>query len=175
MIRPASDARRYRIIVRGECGRLLASLVDNFQLDVSPDSGDTCVVALVGDDPEFWGLMEELRDFSLHIVSVQDLDHGNGQAAAQRVRGSDGREADAGPVVTQLVPQSSRSITAACAILAESGSPGALPHRVPHTYSGGGGCCPVAEGPADGPHARGTCRRSSLIHPGWGEACSTAG
>src|SRR5215510_13639961 len=58
MIRPASDAGQYRIIVQGECGSLLASLVDNVRVDVSPEDGDTCVVALVRDDPEFWGLME---------------------------------------------------------------------------------------------------------------------
>ena len=82
MIGPASDARRYRIIVRSECGSLLASLGDNVQVAVSPESGNTCVVALVRDDPEFWGVMEQLRDLALHVVSVQDLDHGNGQATA---------------------------------------------------------------------------------------------
>jgi len=76
MIRPASDAGQYRIIVQGECGSLLASLVDNVRVDVSPEDGDTCVVALVRDDPEFWGLMEQLRDLALHVVSVQVLDHG---------------------------------------------------------------------------------------------------
>jgi len=81
MIRPASDARRYRIIIRGECRKLLASLIDNAQ-DVSSQNGDTCVVALVRDDPEFWGLMEQLRDLALHVVSLEDLDHGNGQASA---------------------------------------------------------------------------------------------
>jgi len=50
MIRPASDAGQYRIIVQGECGSLLASLVDNVRVDVSPEDGDTCVVALVRDD-----------------------------------------------------------------------------------------------------------------------------
>jgi len=81
MIRPASDARRYRIIIRGECRKLLASLIDNAQA-VSSQSGDTCVVALVRDDPEFWGLMEQLRDLALHVVSLEDLDHRNGQATA---------------------------------------------------------------------------------------------
>jgi hypothetical protein len=88
MTRPASDARRYRIIVRGECRRLLSSLVDNVHLAVSSETGDTCVVALVRDDPEFWGLMEQLQDFALHVVSVQDLDHGSGPASASWVRES---------------------------------------------------------------------------------------
>jgi hypothetical protein len=81
MIKPASDARQYRIVTRGECGRLLAGLVDNLQV-VTSQNGDTCVVALVRDDPEFWGLMEQLQDLALHVVSLQDLGHDNGQATA---------------------------------------------------------------------------------------------
>ena len=79
MIRPTSDARQYRIIIRGECGRLLVSLIDNVRVEPSQD-GDTCVVALVRDDPEFWGLLDQLRDLALHLVSLQELDHGHGQA-----------------------------------------------------------------------------------------------
>ena len=85
MITPVDDARRYRIIIRGECGKLLASLIDNIRV-VPTQNGDTCVVASVRDDPEFWGLLEQLRDLALHVVSLQDLDHGNGQAAALQVR-----------------------------------------------------------------------------------------
>jgi hypothetical protein len=81
MIRPVSDARRYRLVIRGECGRLLAGLVDNIQV-VTSQNGDTCVIALVRDDPEFWGLMEQLQDLALHVVSLQDLDHDNGQTTA---------------------------------------------------------------------------------------------
>jgi hypothetical protein len=79
MIKPMSDARRYRIVIRGECGRLLTGLVDNVQV-VTSQNGDTCVVAVVRDDPEFWGLMEQFQDLALHVVSLQDLDHENGQA-----------------------------------------------------------------------------------------------
>jgi len=82
MTTPASDARRYRITVRGECGKLLVSLIENLQV-VSAQNGDTCVVATVRDDPEFWGLMERLRDLALHVVSLQDLDHGNGRVTAR--------------------------------------------------------------------------------------------
>jgi len=81
MIRPARDARRYRIVIRGECGRLVASLLENVEV-MSSQNGHTCVVALVRDDPEFWGLLEQLRDLALHVVSLQDLDHGIGQAIA---------------------------------------------------------------------------------------------
>jgi hypothetical protein len=87
MIRPAVDARRYQIVIRGECGKLLVSLIDN--LRVLSQSDDTCVVALVRDGPEFWGLMEQLRDLALHVVSVQDLDHVNGPATAVLVAAID--------------------------------------------------------------------------------------
>ena len=81
MIRLAGNIRRYRIIIRGECGRLLTSLMENVEVVLS-QNGHTCVVALVRDDPEFWGLMEQLRDLAMHVVSLQDLDHGNGEASA---------------------------------------------------------------------------------------------
>jgi hypothetical protein len=81
MTRPANGSRQYRIRLRGECGRLLLGLIDNPHVEPSHD-GDTSVVVSVRDDPEFWGLMEQLRDVALHIVSVQDLDYVNGHATA---------------------------------------------------------------------------------------------
>jgi len=81
MIRPRSGAWQYRIIIRGECGRLLVSLIENVRVEPS-HNGDTCVVALVRDDPEFWGLLEQFRDLALHVVSLQELGHGNGPADA---------------------------------------------------------------------------------------------
>lgn len=88
MTGPTSNARQYRIIIRGECGRLLVSLIDNVRVEPS-QNGDTCAVALVRDEPEFWGLLEQLRDLALHVVSLQELGHGNGEAdAATGGRGS---------------------------------------------------------------------------------------
>ena len=81
MIKLTSGARRYRIVIRGECGRLLAGLAGNIEV-VTSQNGDACVVALVRDDAEFWGLMEQLQDLALHVISLQDLDHDNGQATA---------------------------------------------------------------------------------------------
>jgi len=78
MTRPTSNTRKYRIIIQGECGRLLVSLIDNLRVEPS-QNGDTRVVAVVRDDPEFWGLMEQLRDLALHIVTLQELGHGNGR------------------------------------------------------------------------------------------------
>lgn len=81
MIKPTSDTRRYRIVIRGECGKLLASLIDNVQV-LTSQNGNTCVVALVRDGPEFWRLIEQLQDLAVHVVSLQDLDHENGQTTA---------------------------------------------------------------------------------------------
>ena len=85
MIEPTSDARQYRIIIRGECGRLLVSLIDNVEVE-SAQGGNTRVLALVRDDPEFWGLLEQLRDLALHVVSLEELGHGRANVL------TDGRE-----------------------------------------------------------------------------------
>ena len=89
MIEPTSDARQYRIIIRGECGRLLVSLIDNVEVE-SARGGNTRVVALVRDDPEFWGLMEQLRDLALHVVSLQELGHGQADALTDGKRSAHG-------------------------------------------------------------------------------------
>ena len=81
MIRPANGTRHYRICLRSDCGRLLVSLIDNLRVEPCHNGG-TCVVASVRDDPEFWGLMEQLRDLALHVVSVQDLGHVTGPVPA---------------------------------------------------------------------------------------------
>ena len=79
MIGPTGDARQYRIIIRSECGPLLASLIADLQVEPGR-SGYTCAVALVRDDLELWGLLEQLRDLALHMVSLQELGHNTGQA-----------------------------------------------------------------------------------------------
>ena len=63
--------RRYRIMLRGECGPLMAGVLD----DVLVEScrGWTCVMALVRDDAELHGLLDRLGDFALHVVSLNEL------------------------------------------------------------------------------------------------------
>jgi hypothetical protein len=46
MIGPTIGARPYRIIIRGERGRLLASLINNVEVEPAQHD-DACVVALV--------------------------------------------------------------------------------------------------------------------------------
>lgn len=63
--------RRYRIILRGECGPLMAGVLG----DVLVESGHgwTCVMALVRDDSELYGLLDRFQDFALHVVSLNEL------------------------------------------------------------------------------------------------------
>ncbi len=79
MIRPTSGARQYRIIIWGDCRRLVANLAGNVQVEPSLN-GDTSVIALVRDDLEFWGLIQQLRDLALRVVAFQELGSGNRQA-----------------------------------------------------------------------------------------------
>lgn len=90
MIESTNGTGQYRIIIRGDCRRLLASLIDNVQV-TSARCGDTCLVARVRDDPEFWGLMEQVRDLALHVVSVQELGPGPRPAGVSAV--ADGQRA----------------------------------------------------------------------------------
>jgi hypothetical protein len=63
--------RRYRIIVRGECGQLLAGVGDD--LLVEARRGWTCVTAWVRDESEFYGLLDRFADLALWPVSLIEL------------------------------------------------------------------------------------------------------
>jgi hypothetical protein len=62
---------RYRIVLRGECGMLLAGVVD--ELAVESCHGRTCLVVSVRDESELYGLLDRLQDLALHIVSLHEL------------------------------------------------------------------------------------------------------
>jgi hypothetical protein len=64
-------AHRYRIVVRDECGELLAGLVDG--LAIESGKGWTSVVASVRDESEFYGLLDRFAELALHIVSLNEL------------------------------------------------------------------------------------------------------
>jgi hypothetical protein len=85
MMGPTSGAQHYRITVRGECGRLLVRFIENIEVERA-HGGDTCFVALVRDEPAFWGLLEQLRDLALHVVSLQELGRVAGHLAQSRNR-----------------------------------------------------------------------------------------
>ncbi len=63
---------RYRIIVQGECGTMLAGAIDQIEIE-SCQGGGTCVVVSVRDESEFYGLLDRFQDFALHIVSLNEV------------------------------------------------------------------------------------------------------
>jgi len=69
--KPSGPRWQYRIILRGECGQLLAGVLD----DVAIEScrGSTCVTASVRDEFELYGLLDRFEEFALHIVSLNEL------------------------------------------------------------------------------------------------------
>ena len=62
---------RYRIVVRDDCGDLLASLVEG--LAVESGGERTSVVASVRDESELYGLLDRFHELALHIVSLNEL------------------------------------------------------------------------------------------------------
>jgi hypothetical protein len=69
-----SAAHRYRIVVRDNCGDLLASLVEGLAIEPGGPGGDrTAVVASVRDESELYGLLDRFHELSLHIVSLTEL------------------------------------------------------------------------------------------------------
>ena len=66
-----SAVHRYRIVVRDDCGALLASLVEGLAIESGGDR--TSVVASVRDESELYGLLDRFHELALHIVSLNDL------------------------------------------------------------------------------------------------------
>jgi hypothetical protein len=67
-----STVHRYRIVVRDDCGDLLASLVEGLAIESGGDQ--TSVVASVRDESELYGLLDRFYDLALHIVSLHELE-----------------------------------------------------------------------------------------------------
>jgi hypothetical protein len=65
-------ASRYRIVVRGECGKLLAGVIGALAIECR--QGRTTAVAVVRDEAEFYGLLYLFQELALHIVSIEELD-----------------------------------------------------------------------------------------------------
>lgn len=63
---------RYHIVLRGDCQALLTSVAYPAEVQACP-CGHTCAVVPVTDDAEFWGLLERIQDFALHIVGLSEL------------------------------------------------------------------------------------------------------
>ena len=67
----SSTAQLYRIILRGECGQLLADVIDPVAIESC--LGWTCVVVSVRDESEFYGILDRFQDLTLHIVSLSEV------------------------------------------------------------------------------------------------------
>lgn len=85
--------RQYRIILRGECGPLMAAVLDGLLIESC--HGWTCVTALVQDESELYGLLDWFQDFALHVVSLNELgaDVLRSQTSGQRVESVSPRRA----------------------------------------------------------------------------------
>ena len=67
----ARHPRRYRIILRGECGPLMAAVLDGFLIETY--QGWTSVMALVHDESGLYDLLNRFQDFALHLVSLDAI------------------------------------------------------------------------------------------------------
>ena len=70
---------RYQIILRGECGPLVAGLFGDAAIECS--HGRTCIIATVRDDSGLYGLLDRIQDLALHLVSLNELDGAEGADA----------------------------------------------------------------------------------------------
>ena len=73
------DGYRYQIILRGECGPLIAGLFGDVAIECS--HGRTCIIAAVRDDSGLYGLLDRIQDLALHLVSLHELDGAEGADA----------------------------------------------------------------------------------------------
>ena len=67
----SNTTMRYQVIVRGECGMLLAGIVDDLTAESS--HGRTRVVVSVRDESELYGLLDRLQDLAVHIISLNEI------------------------------------------------------------------------------------------------------
>jgi hypothetical protein len=71
---PSSTGYRYQIILRGECGLLVAALFGDATIECS--HGRTCITATVRDDCGLYRLLDRIQDLALHLVSLTELGGG---------------------------------------------------------------------------------------------------
>jgi hypothetical protein len=79
---PSGAPRRYRIVLRGECGDAFAGVFSDFT--VESRHGYTFILAVVRDVSEFYGLLDRFQGLALLPVSINEIDAH--QAAGQDPR-----------------------------------------------------------------------------------------
>jgi hypothetical protein len=71
--------RRYRIVVRGECGDLMARAFQ--ELAMEPGRGTTLLTADVVDSSQLYGILDRLRYFAIELVSLNEIGEEAGSGA----------------------------------------------------------------------------------------------
>jgi hypothetical protein len=61
--------QRYRIVVRGRLSERFAATFSGMTLE--PGNGETALVGDVRDQSQLYGLLDQLRDFGLELVSIE--------------------------------------------------------------------------------------------------------
>jgi hypothetical protein len=67
-----SDHVRYQVVVRGRLGEHLASAFGHLELDSRP--GQTALTGTFADQAQLHGLLDQLRDLGIHLISVNPVD-----------------------------------------------------------------------------------------------------
>lgn len=67
-----SDHMRYRVVVRGRLGEYLADAFGQLELDSQP--GQTSLTGNFADQAQLHGLLDQLRDLGIHLISVNPVD-----------------------------------------------------------------------------------------------------
>ena len=67
-----NDHVRYRVVVRGRLGEHLAGVFDH--LEVDPRPGQTTLTGNFTDQAQLHGLLDQLRDLGIHLISVNPVD-----------------------------------------------------------------------------------------------------
>jgi hypothetical protein len=67
-----SDHMRYTVVVRGRLGEHLAGVFD--YLDIDPRPGQTSLTGNFADQAQLHGLLDQLRDLGIHLISVNPAD-----------------------------------------------------------------------------------------------------
>ncbi len=61
----------YQLILRGECGRLVAGLFDD--VIIEPGDDQTSMIFSVQDDSELRGLLDRIQNLELHLITLNEI------------------------------------------------------------------------------------------------------
>jgi hypothetical protein len=65
------DQVRYQVVIRGRLGEYLASAFDQLEVDSRP--GQTMLTGNFADQAQLHGLLSQLRDLGMHLISVNPV------------------------------------------------------------------------------------------------------